>query len=267
MLSKDQIEKAAARLEEAERTRVQMPMLSAEYPGMTIEDAYAVQRAFIARKLASGRTIRGHKIGLTSKAMQNAVNIREPDYGVLLDDMFYEDGAEIPSDRFITIRIEAELAFVLKAPLSGPSCTIFDVLNATDYVTPALEILDTRVQRVDPHGKAKRTIVDTIGDNAANAALVLGGRPFRPLDVDLRWVAALVYRNGQLEETGVAAGVLNHPANGVAWLANKLHPHGVRLEPGQVILSGSFIRPIDGKKGDTFHADYGPFGTVSCFFR
>ncbi|MEA2935369.1 MAG: 2-oxo-hept-3-ene,7-dioate hydratase [Variibacter sp.] len=266
MLSKDQIEEAARRLEEAECTRVHMPMLSAEYPGITIDEAYSIQRAFIARKLASGRTIRGHKIGLTSKAMQNAVNIREPDYGVLLDDMFYDDGAEIPADRFITIRIEAELAFVLKAPLSGPNCTIFDVLNATDYVTPALEILDTRVQRVDPTGKAKRGIVDTIGDNAANAALVVGGRPFRPLDADLRWVAALVYRNGQLEETGVAAGVLNHPANGVAWLANKLHPHGITLEPGQLILSGSFIRPIDAKKGDTFHADYGPFGTVSCFF-
>jgi 2-oxo-hept-3-ene-1,7-dioate hydratase len=266
MLSKDHIEEAARRLEEAERTRVHMPMLSAEYPGITIDEAYAIQRAFIARKLASGRTIRGHKIGLTSKAMQNAVNIREPDYGVLLDDMFYDDGAEIPADRFITIRIEAELAFILKAPLSGPACTIFDVLNATDYVTPALEILDTRVQRVDPTGKAKRGIVDTIGDNAANAALVVGGRPFRPLDADLRWVAALVYRNGQLEETGVAAGVLNHPANGVAWLANKLHPHGITLEPGQLILSGSFIRPIDAKKGDTFQADYGPFGTVSCFF-
>jgi 2-oxo-hept-3-ene-1,7-dioate hydratase len=266
MLSQDQIDGAAARLEEAERTRKQIRMLNVEYPGMTIEDAYAVQRAWIARKLAAGRTIKGHKIGLTSKAMQNAVNIREPDYGVLLDDMFYHDGAEIPPERFITIRVEAELAFVLKSPLSGPECSIFDVLNATDYVTPALEILDTRVQRVDPEGKATRKIVDTIADNAANAALVVGGRPFRPMDTDLRWVAALVYRNGQLEETGVAAGVLNHPANGVAWLANKLHPHGVRLEPGQIILSGSFIRPIDAKKGDTFHADYGPFGTVSCFF-
>jgi 2-oxo-hept-3-ene-1,7-dioate hydratase len=232
MLSQDEIDRAAARLDEAERTRRQIRMLSAEYPGMTIEDAYAVQRAFIARKLAAGRTIKGHKIGLTSKAMQNAVNIREPDYGALLDDMFFYDG----------------------------------LLNATDYVVPALEILDTRVQRVDPEGKATRRIVDTIADNAANAALVIGGRPFRPLDVDLRWVSALVFRNGQLEETGVAAGVLNHPANGVVWLANKLHPHGVRLEAGQVILSGSFIRPIEAKKGDTFHADYGPFGTVSCFF-
>lgn len=266
MLSKDQIDTAAMRLDEAERTKQQIRMFSLEYPGMTIEDAYAVQRAWIAHKLKNGRRLKGHKIGLTSKAMQNAVNIREPDYGALLDDMFYTDGADIPTERFIATRIEAELAFVLKAPLSGPECTIFDVLNATDYITPALEILDTRVQRVDPEGKGTRQIVDTIADNAANAAIVIGGRPFKPLDVDLRWVAALVFRNGQLEETGVAAGVLNHPANGVAWLANNLHPHGVTLEPGQVILSGSFIRPIDARKGDTFHADYGPFGTVSCHF-
>lgn len=266
MLSKEQIEAAAARLEEAERTRQQIRMFSLEYPGMTIEDAYAVQRAWIAYKLKNGRTLKGHKIGLTSKAMQNAVGIREPDFGALLDNMFFYDGAEIPTDRFISTRIEAELAFVLKARLAGPGCSVFDVLNATDYVTPALEILDTRVQRVDPEGKGTRKIVDTISDNAANAALVLGGRPFKPLDVDLRWVAALVFRNGQLEETGVAAGVLNHPANGVAWLANKLHPYGVALEPGQVVLSGSFIRPIDARKGDTFHADYGPFGSVSCFF-
>lgn len=266
MLSRDEIEKAAARLDEAERSKKQIRMFSLEYPGMTIEDAYAIQRAWIALKVKNGRRVKGHKIGLTSRAMQNAVGIREPDFGALLDDMFYADGAEIPADRFITIRIEAELAFVLKSPLEGPECTLFDVLNATDYVTPALEILDTRVQRVDPEGKGTRKIVDTISDNAANAALVVGGRPFRPNEVDMRWVSALVYRNGQLEETGVAAGVLNHPANGVAWLANKLHPYGVGLEPGQVILSGSFIRPIDGKKGDTFQADYGHFGSVSCYF-
>jgi 2-oxo-hept-3-ene-1,7-dioate hydratase len=266
VLTDEQIASTAARLDEAERMRKPIRMLSAEFPGMTIADAYAVQRAWIARKLDSGRVIKGHKIGLTSKAMQNAVNIREPDYGALLDDMFFDDGAEIPTDRFITTRVEAELAFVLRQPLAGPDCTLFDVLDATAYVVPALEILDTRVQRVDPEGKATRKVVDTIADNAANAALVIGGRPFRPFDTDLRWVAALVYRNGQLEETGVAAGVLNHPAAGVAWLANKLHAHGVRLEPGQVVLSGSFIRPIEARKGDTFHADYGPFGSVSCFF-
>ncbi len=266
MLTDAEIETIATGLAEAERTRKQVRILSLDYPQMTIEDAYAVQRAFIKRKLAEGRIIKGHKIGLTSKAMQNALGIDEPDSGVLLDDMFFYDGAEVPSERFIATRIEAELAFVLKAPLRGPDCSIFDVLNATDYVTPALEILDTRVQRIDPESKSTRKVVDTIADNAANAALVIGGRPVRPLEIDIRWVAALVYRNAQLEETGVAAGVLNHPANGVAWLVKKLHPLGVGLEPGQVILSGSFIRPIEARKGDTFHADYGPLGSVSCVF-
>lgn len=266
MLTKEQIDTAARRLEEAERSRTPIRMFSQEYPGMTIEDAYAVQRAWVAQKLKGGRVLKGHKIGLTSKAMQYAVGIGEPDFGALLDDMFYYDGADIPTERFIATRIEAELAFVLKQRLEGPECTIFDVLNATDHVTPALEILDTRLQRVDPETKATRKIVDTISDNAANAALVIGGRPFRPHDVDLRWIGALVFKNGQLEETGIAAGVLNHPANGVAWLVKKLHPYGVALEPGQVILSGSFIRPIEARKGDTFHADYGPFGSVSCHF-
>lgn len=267
MLSQAQITELSYRLDNAEKTKTQIRQFSQEFPDMTIEDAYAIQHAWIQLKLAGGRKILGHKIGLTSKAMQYAVGISEPDYGVLLDDMFYQDGAEIPTERFISTRIEAELAFVLKSRLEGPNCTIFDVLNATDYVTPALEILDTRIERVDPHTGSTRKVFDTISDNAANAALVLGGRPFKPQDIDMRWISAICMRNGQIEETGVAAGVLNNPAYGVAWLANRLAPHGVCLEPGQVILSGSFIRPVDARKGDTFTADYGPFGTVSCYFK
>jgi 2-oxo-hept-3-ene-1,7-dioate hydratase len=198
--------------------------------------------------------------------MQLAVGVTEPDYGVLLDDMFYDDGSEIPTDRFIAPRIEAELAFRLKSDLSGPDCTIFDVLNATDFVVPAIEILDARMHMLDPETRTGRKIADTISDNAANAALVLGGRPFRPMDVDLRWVSALCYCNGRIEETGVAAGVLGHPAHGLVWLARKLAAHGERLEAGQIILSGSFIRPISVRKGQTIQADYGPFGSVSCFF-
>ena len=266
MLDEKTIRSAAARLDEAERTRRQIRQLSVELPGITIEDAYAIQHAWIELKKSRGRVVKGHKIGLTSKAMQNAINISEPDYGVLLDDMFFSDGADIPSERFIGARIEAELAFVLNKGLEGPGCTIFDVLNATDFVVPALEILDTRIHRVDPETKSTRKIFDTISDNAANAALVIGGRPFKPQEADIRWIAALCSRNGQIEETGVAAGVLNHPANGVAWLANRLAPHGVSLAAGEVILSGSFIRPIEARKGDTFHADYGTFGSVACFF-
>ncbi|MEI9965657.1 MAG: 2-oxo-hepta-3-ene-1,7-dioic acid hydratase [Caulobacteraceae bacterium] len=260
------IDALAARLHEAERTRVQTHQFSLEHPGMGFEDAYAVQRAWVALKTAEGRTLKGHKIGLTSKAMQRFSNISEPDYGALLSDMFFQDGGEIPMARFIEPRVEVELAFVLKDPLRGPDCTLFDVLNATDYVTPAIEIIDARIQRHDPETKVMRKVFDTISDNAANAGVVLGGRPFRPGDVDLRWVGAILHKNGVIEDTGVAAAVLNHPANGPAWLANKLHPHGVTLEPGQVILGGSFTSPIAAAAGDVFNIDYGPCGSVSFRF-
>lgn len=267
-LDQTTLAQAAERLEEAERTRVACRQFSLDHPEMTIDDAYAIQHAWMQLKLRNGRTVKGHKIGLTSKAMQRAVNIAEPDYGTLLDDMFFRDGAVIPSERFLQLKIEAELAFVLARPLSGPDCTLFDVLDATAYVTPALEILDARIQRIDPETKRTRNVFDTISDNAANAALVLGGRPFKPavIDADMRRIGAIVSRNGEVEETGLAAGVLNHPGYGVAWLANRLHRFGVTLQPGQVILAGSFIRPIEVAKGDTIVADYGEFGTVSCHF-
>jgi 2-oxo-hept-3-ene-1,7-dioate hydratase len=262
-LSNDEIRSAAERLDHAEKTKQQIRQISLEHPGITIADSYAIQKAWVEMKVAAGRTVKGHKIGLTSKAMQSALNIDEPDSGVLLDDMFFADGGLVPTDRFIATRVEAELAFIMKQRLAGPDCTMFDVLNATDFVVPALEILDTRVERVDPVTKSTRKI---FADNAANAGIVLGGRPIRPLEADLRWIGALCYRNGQLEETGLAAGVLNHPATSVAWLANKIAPHGLALEPGQVVLAGSFIRPIETRKGDTIQADYGPYGSVSCYF-
>ena len=265
-LSPAQIRTAAERLDRAEKTRTQIRQLSQEFPSITLDDAYAIQKAWIEIKVAAGRVVKGHKIGLTSKAMQSALNIDEPDSGVLLDDMFFADGGIVPTDRFIATRVEAELAFIMGKRLEGPCCTLFDVLNATDFVVPALEILDTRIERVDPQTKATRKIFDTIADNAANAGIVLGGRPIKPLDADLRWIGALCFKNGQLEETGLAAGVLNHPATAVAWLANKIAPHGLALEPGQVVLAGSFIRPIEARKGDTIQADYGAYGSVSCYF-
>ena len=267
-LSAAQLEEAAARLEQAERARVACRQFSLDYPGMTVDDAYAIQDAWMKLKLRNGRRILGHKIGLTSKAMQRAVNIDEPDFGVLLDDMFFRDGSVVPSERFIQLRIEAELAFVLDRPLAGPDCTLYDVLDATAYVTPALEILDARIQRVDPETRRTRTVLDTISDNAADAGIVLGGRPFKPnaLNVDLRRIGAIVSKNGEVEETGLAAGVLNHPGWGIAWLVNRLHRHGVSLAAGEVVLSGSFVRPIDVAKGDTVVADYGEFGTVSTYF-
>lgn len=265
-LSSQQIADAARRLDDAERTRKPVRQLSLEHPGMTIEDAYQVQRGWVDLKLKAGRRVLGHKIGLTSRAMQQSSQISEPDHGVLLDDMFLSEGSDIPRDRFIEPRLEVELAFVLGKPLNGPDCTITQVLAATDYVIPALEIIDARIQRVDPETRKPRRVMDTISDNAANAALVTGGRPMRPMDVDLRWVGALCYRNAVIEESGVAAAVLNHPANGIAWLANKLAAYGAGLEAGQVVLAGSFTRPVPVEKGDTFHVEYSSFGSISCRF-
>lgn len=266
MLCTDEISAIALRLHEAERSRAQTRAPSLDHPEITIADAYAVQREGIRLKLAEGRKVKGHKIGLTSRAMQQSSQINEPDYGTLLDDMFYGEGAEIPLARFIVPMVEVELAFVLKERLAGAEVTVFDVLSATDYVIPAIEIIDARCHRVDPDTKRPRRVMDTISDNAANAGIVLGGRAIRPMDADLRWVSALLYRNGVIEETGVAAGVLNHPANGISWLARKFAPHGVALEPGQVILAGSFTRPVAARAGDTFHVDYGPLGSIACRF-
>ncbi len=266
MLSPERIAELAERLDAAEQAGQQIRQFSLDFPEITVEDAYAIQSAWVALKVAHGHTVKGRKIGLTSRAMQQTSQIDEPDYGVLLDDMFFPEGTDIPISRFIVPRVEVELAFILGQPLTGPNCTVFEVLSATDYVVPALEIIDARLQSVDPATGTPRKVFDTVADNAANAGVVVGGRAIRPLEFDLRWVAALLYRNGVIEESGVAAAVLNHPANGVAWLANKLHPYGVGLEPGQVILSGSFTRPVAARAGDTFHVDYGPLGAIACRF-
>jgi 2-oxo-hept-3-ene-1,7-dioate hydratase len=267
MLPAEAIDDLVQRLDEAERNHVPIRQPSLQFPDMTIADAYEVQRRWTELKLESGRELRGRKIGLTSRTMQQAVSITEPDYGAIFDDMFFADGGTVPADRFIRPRIEVELAFILNRPLLGPGVTIYDVLDATRYVTPALEILDARVQMSDPETGHLRTIVDTISDNAADAGIILGGRAVRTADVDLRWVSALLYQNGVIEESGVAAAVLNHPGNGVAWLANKLAPYKIGLEEGQVILAGSFTRPVFAHSGDTFHADYGPLGVITCHFE
>ena len=266
MLPSSVIQQAAAQLDQAERTGEQVRQFSLDHPDITIEDAYAIQRAWVEKKIQDGRKLVGHKIGLTSRAMQVSSNISEPDYGALLDDMMFDEGTDIPFSRFIVPRVEVELAFILGKPLKGPNCTIFDVLDATEWVIPALEIIDARIQQIDPHTKATRKVFDTISDNAANAGVVMGGRAVRPTDSDLRKVPAVLYRNGVIEESGVSAAVLNHPAKGVAWLANKLAPYDVTLQPGQIILGGSFTRPVAANPGDTFHVDYDMLGSISCRF-
>jgi 2-oxo-hept-3-ene-1,7-dioate hydratase len=259
MLSEADRNKAAEILLQAERERKPTQQLSTLFPDITFDDAYAIQGLVQRHKMRNGRRLIGHKVGLTSKAMQRSSQISEPDYGHLLDDMVLSDGARIPHADYCVPRVEIELAFVLGKPLRGPGVGLTDVLRATEYVVPALEIVDARVQN-------PRKIYDTISDNGAAAGIVLGGRPVRPMDVDLRWVGGIMYLNGEIEETGLAAGVLGHPAMGVAWLANKLTEHGVELEAGHLVLAGSFTRVIFAKPGDTVHGDFGPLGGVAVQF-
>lgn len=215
--------------------------------------------------VADGRKPIGHKIGLTSRAMQQASQIDEPDFGTLLDDMLFEPG-DIPASRFIAPRVEVELAFVLKSPLAGEDLTVQDVIDATEYVTPAIEIIDARIEQFDRHTRQMRKVQDTISDNAANAGLILGGRKADPGSIDLAWVGAILRQNGVVEETGLAAGVQGHPAIGVVWLAKKLAPWGESLRAGEVVLAGSFTRPLGAKQGDQFEADYGDLGRFEFRF-
>lgn len=265
-MTPNEIAAAAEALLAAERTGVQMGLLSIAYPDISLDDAYAVQAALVGRKKAAGARGIGWKIGLTSRAMQVALDITTPDSGVLLDDMLFADGATVPAGRFIQPRIEAEIAFVMKAPLSGAQVTRDDVLAATDYVTPSLEILDTRILRADPASKANRKIFDTVSDNAANAGVVLGAQQHAVAVQDLRWVGAIVKRDGVVEETGLGAGVLDDPVTGILWLVHRLAQYGDGLSAGDIVLSGSFVRPIEAPPGSRFEADFGRFGRVSVAF-
>jgi len=260
------VEAAAEALFQAETTGVQTGLLSLAHPGMTLDDAYAVQAALVARKKAAGLAVIGWKIGLTSRAMQQALMIDTPDSGVLLSDMAFANGAVIPAGRFIQPRIEAEIAFAMKAPLKGGDVTRAEVLAATDYVAPSLEILDTRILRADPATGTTRKITDTVSDNAANGGIVLGDRRHAPGEVDLRWVGVIVKRDGVVEETGLGAGVLDDPVTGILWLVHRLARYGMGIEAGDVLLSGSFIRPVEAPPGSRFEADFGGFGSVTLDF-
>ena len=266
MLTPEMHAALARELDESERSRVPIEQFSKRFPAMTIEDSYAIQREWMRLQRAAGRRAVGRKIGLTSRAMQIASQITEPDHGTLLDSMLIRDGSEVEAARYLVPRLEVEFAFVLARPLKGPGVTLFDVLNATDYVTPALELIDARIEQFDRHTKAPRKVLDTIADNAASAGIVLGGRPMRPDAADWRWAGALLFKNGVIEESGLGAAVLNHPANGVAWLANKIAPYDEGLAAGEIVLGGSFTRPVACARGDTFHADYGPLGSISVRF-
>lgn len=257
---------AAADLLAAEQTGCQIGLLSLRHPEIGMDDAYAVQNAIYRAKMAAGRRVIGWKIGLTSKAMQSALNIDIPDSGILFDDMLFAHGGTVPAGRFIQPRIEAEIAFVMKAALGGADVTHADVLAATDYVAPSIEILDTRILRADPASGQTRKVFDTISDNAANAGIVLGTARHAVDAFDLRWVGAITSRNGEVEETGLGAGVLNDPVESVVWLARRMAQYGQSIEPGQIVLSGSFIRPVECPAGSKISADFRDFGSVEIAF-
>lgn len=259
------IQTLATEILKAEDAHQQIPLISQRHPEMTLDDAYAIQKAQITQKLASGRRIIGWKIGLTSKVMQDALGIDTPDSGVLYDDMLFSSGATIPAGRFIQPRVEAEIAFVLKAPIEE-GATREDVLAATEYVAPSLEILDTRIVRKDRETGQIRKIFDTVSDNAANAGIVLGEAKHDPANCDLRWTGAVTYVNDQVVSTGLGAAVLDDPVQSVVWLAQRMHQYGQRLDAGQVVLSGSFIAPIECPSNTKIYADFGAFGAVEITF-
>ncbi len=236
-LSSAQKDELARQLLAAEQTGKPMRRLSDLHPEMDAEDAYDIQRRVVEFKKAAGEQVRGYKIGLTSKAMQKAVGIDEPDYGHVFASQVHESGSTLSLAGLHAPRIEVELAFILDRPLRGLGVTISDVLAATRHVMPALELIASRTE-------LPRKLVDTLSDNAAGAGVILGGRPVTPAEVDLRWLAAVLYKNAEIVESGVSAAVLGHPAGGVAWLANRLGMRDLTVEAGQLLLAGSFTPPV-----------------------
>ncbi|GAA4707621.1 2-keto-4-pentenoate hydratase [Brevibacillus fulvus] len=242
-----------------EKREAVAPLTSAD-PAFTIQEAYQVQLETITQRVEAGRRIVGKKIGLTSLAMQTLLQVDQPDYGHLLDDMAVENGGVIPFSRVLQPRVEAEIAFVLKQELIGPRVTALDVLLATEYVLPALEIVDSRI------ADWKIKLADTIADNASSGLFVLGGKPVKPDAVDLPQIGMVLYKNGEMMNTGVGAAALGDPAVCVAWLANKLFEYGITLKAGEVILSGALSAAIDAKPGDQFRARLAHLGEVSVSF-
>jgi 2-keto-4-pentenoate hydratase len=258
MLTDEQVAAAADALYRAELDNVPIAPISETYPEADIDDAYRISTAVTTLKVHAGRLVKGHKIGLTSKAMRELTGASEPDYGTMFDDWFVLEGSTVSRARMNRPLVEVELAFVLKEPLAGPGVNAVDVIRATDFVLPCIEIVDVR-QR----GHGPNRLVDSIADAAACGLVVLGGRPARLTDLDIRRIGASLSINGTIEQSGVASAVMGNPINAVAWLANKLHDYGVVPEAGHVILSGSFIKAIPFQAGDTVVALFDHLGEVT----
>jgi len=260
MAEKSPMQKGADLLWKAEKNFVPINPLTQTIPELDILDAYSIQLINIKRKLDSGRLIRGHKVGLSSKAMQAMMGVDEPDYGHLLDDFFYFNGDTIQSGKFFTPRIEVELAYVLGKTLPAPNCTIKDVLDSTEYIQPALELIDSRIK------DWKIKLIDTIADNASSAAIIMGGEKAKPYKISPRLIGANLIKNGNIISTGAMGGVLNDPTIAVAWLANKVHQFGVTLKEGHVILPGSCTKAFDVQPGDQVCAHYDGLGKIEIGF-
>jgi 2-keto-4-pentenoate hydratase len=250
----------AAELAEAERTRRPVSPLTERYPDLSIADAYEVQQAGIAARLGAGSRIWGRKVGLTSLAMQRALGVDEPDFGVVLDDMVLDPNLPVDCGELIQPRIEAEIAFVLSEDLSGPGVTALDVLRVSGGVVPALELIDSRIE------DWRIKLIDTVADNASSARVAIGSRLTRLDQVDLPRVGVCVTANGDVAETGAGAAVLGDPLNCVAWLANKLSDFGEGLHAGEVILAGAMHKAIDVAPGNVIRADFAYLGSIGLRF-
>jgi 2-keto-4-pentenoate hydratase len=261
VLSDSQRREAAEALFVAESTMVPTSApLTELYPSIEVPDAYEIQLTNIRRKLAAGRQIRGHKVGLTAKVMQQMFGVSEPDYGHLLDDMFFFEHAAIDTSRYFAPRVEVEMAFVLGATLPSQGCSAADVIRCTEFVMPSMELIDTRL------GAWKIKLCDTVADNASSAGVILGGIATPLVGLDPRTIGAVLRKNGDIVASGATGAVLGNPVSAVAWLANAVGAYGVRLEAGHVILPGSCTAAIDVAPGDTFTAEFDILGSVTAVF-
>ena len=244
----------------AENNKQAIEPITETYPQLEVDHAYEIQLINIKRKLTTGRVVQGHKVGLSSKAMQKMMNVNEPDYGHLLDDFFHKNRSKINLKNYLTPRVEVEIAYILGKALPAPGCTVEDVLNSTEYIQPAIELIDSRIKNWNIK------LVDTIADNASSAGVILGGKKTNPTLCSPRLIGANLTKNGEIIDTGAMCGVLNDPTIAVAWLANKVQQFGVALEAGHVILPGSCTKAFDVKTGDHIIAHYDRMGTVEVRF-
>jgi 2-oxopent-4-enoate/cis-2-oxohex-4-enoate hydratase len=234
--------------------------LTSRHADMSIEDAYQVQQRMLSHRLAAGECVVGKKIGVTSKAVMNMLGVFQPDFGYLLDGMIYNEGEAIPMDRLIQPKAEGEIAFVLKKRLMGPGVSAADVLAATEGVMACFEIVDSRIR------DWKINIQDTVADNASCGVFVLGDALVDPRRVDLLTCGMVLEKNGEIVGTGAGAAALGSPVNAVVWLANTLGRHGIPLEAGEVVLSGSLAAMFPVKGGDCLRVTIGGIGGCSVRF-